>query len=77
MIAQVIFFGADQPLLLTFYDRLNQEIGDVDTAEPIEDHPAEEMSGVIGTNLPNQDNSNMVENNIKITGVDDPVDSYD
>ena len=35
------------------------------------------MPGVIGTNLPIQDNSNMVEDNIKITGVDDPVDSYD
>ena len=35
------------------------------------------MPGVIGTNLPTQDNSNMVEENIEITGVDDPVDSYD
>ena len=44
-------------------------------AEPIEDSLAEEMPGVIGTNLPIQDNSNMVEDNIKITGVDDaPVD---
>ena len=43
----------------------------------IQDSPAEEMPGVIRTNLPIQDNSNMVEDNIKITGVDDPVDSYD
>ena len=32
------------------------------------------MPGVIGTSLPIQDNTNMVEYNIKITGVDDPVD---
>ena len=52
-------------------------IGDVDEAEPIEDSPAEEMPGVIGTNLPIQDNTYMVEDNIKITGVDDPIDPYD
>ena len=77
MISQVNRLGADQPQLLTFYNRLNREIGDQDTAEPTEDSPAEEMPGVIGTDLPIQDNSNMVEDNIKITGVDDPVDSYD
>jgi hypothetical protein len=74
---RVNLLGADQPLLLTFYNRLNQEIGDVDMTKPIEDSPAEEMPGVIGTDLPIQDNSNMVEDNIEITGVDDPVDSYD
>ena len=76
MIAQVNRLGADQPQLLTFYNRLNQEIGDQDTTEPIEDSPAEEMPGVIGTNLPIHDNSNMVEDTIELTGVDDPVD-YD
>jgi hypothetical protein len=76
-IARVNLLAADQPLLLTFYNQLNQEIGDVDTEKPIEDSPAEEMPGVIGTDLPIQDNSNMVEDNIEITGVDDPVDSYD
>jgi hypothetical protein len=72
--ARVNLLGADQPLLLTFYNRLNQEIGDVDTAKPIEDSPAEEMPGVIGTDLPIQDNSNMIEDNIEITGVDDSPD---
>ena len=77
-IARVNILGADQPQLLTFYDRLNQEIGDVDKAEPIEDSPAEETPGVIGTNLPIQDNPNMVEDNIERTGVDDdPVYQYD
>jgi hypothetical protein len=76
VIARVNRLGADQPQLLTFYNRLNREIRDQDTAEPIEDSPAEEMPGVIGTNLPIQDNSGMVEDNIEITGVDDPVD-YD
>ncbi len=42
VIAQVNRLGADQPTLLTFYDRLNQDIGDVDEAEPFEDSPAEE-----------------------------------
>ena len=77
VIARVNRLGADQPQLLTFYDCLNQEIGDQDTAEPIEDSPAEEMPGVIGTDLPIQDTSNTVEDNIETTGVDDPVDSYD
>ena len=77
VIARVNRLEADQPQLRTFYDRLNQEIGDVDEGEPIEDSPAEEMPGVTGTNLPIQDNSDMVEDNIKITGVDDPVDSSD
>jgi hypothetical protein len=76
VIAQVNKLGANQPQLLTFYDRKNREIGDVDKAEPLEDSPAEEMPGVIGTDLPIQDNSDMVEDNIEITGVDDPVD-YD
>ena len=76
-IAQVNRLGADQPQLLTFYDQLNGEIGDVDEGEPIEDNPAKEMPGVIGTDLPIQDNSDMVEDNIEITRVDDPVDSYD
>jgi hypothetical protein len=35
------------------------------------------MPGEIGTDLPIQDNSDMVEDNIEITGMDDPVDSYD
>jgi len=74
VILQVNKLGAYQPQLLSFYDRLNQEIGDEDAKEPIEDIPAEEMPGVIRTNLPIQDNTGMVEDNIKITGVDDPVD---
>ena len=32
------------------------------------------MPGVIGTDLPIQDNTDMVEDNIKITGVDDSPD---
>jgi len=32
------------------------------------------MPGVIGTQLPIQDNTHMVKDNIEITGVDDPVD---
>ena len=43
----------------------------------MEDSPAEEMPGVIRTDLPIQDNSDMVEDNIKTTGVNDPIDSYD
>ena len=74
VIVQVNKLGADQPQLLTFYDRQNREIGDVDEAEPLEDSPAEEMPGVIGTDLPIQDNTDMVEDNIEITGVDDSPD---
>ena len=57
MISRVNKLGADQSKLLTFYDRNNREIGDVDEAELVEDSPAEEMPGVIGTNLPIQDNT--------------------
>ena len=46
---------------------MNQEIGDVDKAEPIENSPAEEMPGVIRTNLPIQDNTNMIEDNINFS----------
>ena len=75
LIAWVNQLGADQPLLLTFYNQLNWEIRDVDKAEPIEESPAEEMPGVIVLDLRIQDNTDMVEDNIKITGVyDDPVD---
>ena len=74
MIAQVNRLGVDQPKLVTFYDQQNREIGDVDEVEPVEDNPAEEMPGAIGTNLPIQDNTGMVEDDIEITGVDDPVD---
>ena len=74
VILQVNKLGANQPKLLTFYDLLNQETGDEDAMEPVEDILAEEMPGMIGTNkLQVQDNSDMVEGNINITGVDDPV----
>ena len=64
VIARVNRLGANQPTLLTFYGRLNREIGDVDEAVPQENSPAEEMPGVIGTNLPIEDNTGMVEDNI-------------
>ncbi len=69
-IAQVNQLRANQPQLLTFYDQNNQEIGDEDATEPNENTAAEEMPGVVGTDLQVEDNAEMVEDNIKITGVD-------
>ena len=74
VILRVNKLGADQPQLLTFYDQLNQEIRDEDATELREDIPAEDMLGVIETNeLQAQENTVEVEDNIEITGVDDPV----
>jgi hypothetical protein len=70
VIAQFNQLRADQPQLLTFYDQNNQEIGDEDAIEPNEDTAAEEMPGVVWTDLQVEDNAEMVKDNIKITGVD-------
>ncbi len=48
----------------------NCEISDEDTTEPTKDIPAEDMPGVIRTDLQKEDNAEMVKDNIDITGVD-------
>ncbi len=65
VIAQVNQLGANQPQLLTFYDQNNREIGNKDATEPNEDTAAEEMPGVVGTDLQVEDNAEMVKDNIK------------
>jgi hypothetical protein len=70
VITRVNQLGADQPQLLTFFNRNNREIGDKSTTEPTEDIPAEEMPGVIGTNPHMQNNADLNDHNVNITGVD-------
>jgi hypothetical protein len=70
VIMQVNQLGADPPQLLTFYDQNNQEIRDKNATEPNEDTAAEEMPGMVGTDLQVENNAEMVKDNIKITGVD-------